>query len=176
MAKIAEKYLEVDPWAIIEEGYHPERSEVSESIFSLANEYMGVRGYFEEGYSGESLLGSYINGIYEIKDVDYNAYFKGFSTRFCFMINSIDWLKTRISIDGERLDINQSDITDFKRSLDMKKGTLVREFVWNTESGKSVKVSFLRFLSMVKSNLGCQRVSFELLNFSGKIDIDLNYS
>ena len=65
MAKIKQRYLAVHPDKIIEEGFHPERNEVSESIFSLSNEYMGVRGSFEEGISLPSLVGTYFNGIYE---------------------------------------------------------------------------------------------------------------
>lgn len=64
MAKVADRYLTVDPWAIIEEGLHADRSLVSEPIFSLGNEYIGVRGYFEEGYSGDRFLGSFFNGVY----------------------------------------------------------------------------------------------------------------
>ena len=56
MAKIADKYFKVDSWKIIEEGFNPDYGEVSESIFSLGNEYMGVRGYFEEGYNGPKLF------------------------------------------------------------------------------------------------------------------------
>ena len=41
MAKIADKYFKVDSWKIIEEGFNPDYGEVSESIFSLGNEYMG---------------------------------------------------------------------------------------------------------------------------------------
>ena len=66
MAKIADKYFKVDSWKIIEEGFNPDYGEVSESIFSLGNEYMGVRGYFEEGYNGPKLIGSYFNGIYRL--------------------------------------------------------------------------------------------------------------
>lgn len=36
MAKVADKYLKVDPWAIIEEGFDPERNRTSESIFHWA--------------------------------------------------------------------------------------------------------------------------------------------
>jgi len=171
MAKVAQKYLKVDPWKIIEEGFHPDRSRVSESIFSLANEYMGCRGYFEEGYSGDKLIGSYINGVYEEKTVVHPSYFVGFSTRFCFMVNTVDWLYTRITIDGETLDPAKSKISDFVRCLDMKAGTLTREFIWETKSGKKLKIRFLRFISMVVPNLGCQEVVLEPLNFSGKVDI-----
>ena len=64
MGKVATRYLEVDLWAIIEKDFHPEHNRVSESIFSLGNEYMGIRGYHEEGYSGDTLQGCYFNGIW----------------------------------------------------------------------------------------------------------------
>jgi maltose phosphorylase len=57
MTKEANRYLEVDPWAVIEHGFHTDRTRVSESIFSLGNEYMGVRGYFEEPYGGTPCAG-----------------------------------------------------------------------------------------------------------------------
>ena len=44
MAKTADVYFKVDPWKVIEEGFDPAYSRVSESVFSLANESMGVRG------------------------------------------------------------------------------------------------------------------------------------
>ena len=63
MAKVADKYFKADEWKVIEEGFNPDYGEVSESIFSLGNEYLGARGYFDEGYSGSKLIGSYFNGI-----------------------------------------------------------------------------------------------------------------
>lgn len=172
MAKIAEKYLLVDPWIVEEDGFHKERGRVSESIFSLANEFMGVRGYFEEGYSGDKLIGSYINGVYDEKEIIHAAYFLGMAKRFCFMINTVDWLYTRISINGEKLDLNVSDFSDFKRILNMKTGVLTREFIWNLKDGKKVKLTFTRFLSMINANVGFQKVEFLPLNFSGEVEIE----
>jgi len=40
----------IEPWHITEEEFRPERNEIAESLFSLANEYMGTRGNFEEGF------------------------------------------------------------------------------------------------------------------------------
>ena len=171
MAKVADKYLDVNPWAVIEKGFHPDHSRVSEAVFSLGNEYMGVRGYFDEGYSGDTLLGSYCNGVYAEAKVMHPNIYKGITTRMPFMVNTVDWLYTRLSCDGEALDIAQCSITDFNRTLDLKNGTLSREYVWKTKSGKSMKVSFVRFLSMVDPNLAYQRISFTPLNFSGKLDI-----
>lgn len=172
MAKIAEKYLKVDPWLIVEEGYHPDRSRVSESIFSLANELMGVRGYFDEGYSGDRLVGSYVNGVFDEKEIIHAAYFLGMAKRFCFMINTVDWLYTRIFVDGEQLDLNTCRFSDFVRTLDMKKGIMVREFVWTTAGGKKLKVLFTRMLSMNNANMGFQKVDFIPLNFDGIVEIE----
>lgn len=171
MAKIADVYYKLDPWKIIEEGFDPQRSMVSESVFSLGNEYMGVRGYFEEGSTCDSLLGSYFNGIYEYYyDVNKSAY-KGIVDHTHFMVNSVDWLYTRITVDGERLDLKTASYNGFVRILDLRDGTLAREFVWNTRSGKSLKIRFLRFLNMESTSEGFQRISFEPLNFSGDLEL-----
>lgn len=171
MGKISDRYFKVAPWEIIEEGFDPSRGRVSESVFSLGNEYMGVRGYFEEGYSGEKLVGSYFNGLFEETEIKHPARYKGFVDKSRDLTNSVDWLYIRITLDGELLDIGTSEISEFRRVLDLKKGVLIREFVWKTTSGKQLKLHFERFLSMVNHNLGCQRVIFEPLNFSGEIEI-----
>jgi maltose phosphorylase len=170
-SKTADRYLKVNTWKIIEEGFDKKRSRTSESMFSLANEFMGVRGYFEEGYSGNRLLGSYFNNLYEEMEAQHPQLFKGIVTRVCFGVNSVDWLYTRIVLDGEQLDLAKSIFSDFSRVLDMKNGTQTREFIWSTNSGKKLKVSFLRFLSMDKSNMAFQKITFKPLNFNGNIQI-----
>ncbi|MEK4293966.1 glycoside hydrolase family 65 protein [Paenibacillus sp. FSL R5-0914] len=169
MAKVADKYLKVDPWAIIEEGFDPERNRTSESIFSLGNEYMGVRGYAEEGYSGDSLQGSYFNGLNE--QLDIGNHYKGIIRSLRYMVNAVDWLYTRITVNGEQLDLAKSKISDYVRKLDLRSGTYRRELIWHLDDGKSLKVVFTRLVSMTMSHLGLQRVEFEPLNFSGSVDI-----
>jgi maltose phosphorylase len=172
MAKIATKYLEVDPWAVIEKGFHGDRSRVSEALFSLSNEYMGVRGYFEEGYSGQRLQGSYFNGIYEEESIAHPVVYVGFSQRACFLVNAVDWLYTRIDAAGERLDLNKASISDFVRRLDLRAGTLTRSFVWHTKRGR-IRLTFLRFLSMVDAHIACQRISLQSIDFSGSVRLEM---
>lgn len=169
MAKVADKYLLVDPWAIVEEGFDKQRNRVSESIFSLANEYMGVRGYPEEGYGGDHLVGSYFNGLFEQMPV--SAHYRGVIRSLRYMINAVDWLYTRIEVDGERLDLAEARISGFTRRLDMRSGTYRREFTWHLSGGRELRVVFTRLVSMVKSNLGCQRVEFTPVNFSGTVKV-----
>jgi maltose phosphorylase len=171
MAKVADRYLTTDPWRIVEDGYHPERSRVSESIFSLSNEHMGVRGYFEEGYSGSSLVGCYVNGIYEEHLIREATHYRGIPNRVCFMVNIANWLHTRIELGGEILDLNRVQHRQFRRELDLRTGELRREFIWKTKAGHELKVAFARQLSMRTKELGLQRITLFALNFSGPISV-----
>ena len=178
MPKTPIEYFRGDPWTIVEEGFDPGYQRVSESVFSVANEFMGVRGYFEEGYSGDHLLGSYFNHLYELMDIRHDQLFKGFVTQGAAMVNAVDWLYTRLWVDGEQLDLAKSAFSDFSRRLDMRTGVLSREFVWETATGKHLRVRFVRFTDMASTRLGCQRIVLEPLDFSGamtcRIGLDFN--
>ncbi len=57
-------YIIHDEWNIIEDRFRPEYNRISESVFSIGNGRMGQRANFEESYTGDSLQGSYLAGIY----------------------------------------------------------------------------------------------------------------
>ena len=171
MGHKADKYFKLDPWAIVEDGFDAAHGKVAESIFSLGNEYQGARGYFDEGYSGEKHVGTYFNGFYEALSFKHPVAYNGFVLSGADMTNSVDWLYTRLEIDGETLDLAKSKFSDFKRVLDLKTGTLCRTFVWETAGGKKVKLTFERFTSLVNTHLGAQKISFEPLNFSGEVTV-----
>jgi maltose phosphorylase len=171
MPKTPISYFRGDPWTIVEEGFDPSYQRVSESVFSLANEFMGVRGYFEEGYGGDHLLGSYFNHLYEMMDIHHDQVFKGFVTQGAAMINAVDWLYTRLWVDGEQLDLATSAYSAFSRKLDMRRGVLDREFVWQTTTGKHLKISFARFTDMQSTRVGCQRIVVQPIDFSGTVDV-----
>ena len=112
MAKTADIYFRTDPWNIIEEGFDPAYSRVSESIFSLANESTGVRGCFDEGGSVNSLRGAYVNGVYDIEELKRS--YRGIVDHTHFMIPAAEWLKTEIILDGEKLDLGCVRFRDFR--------------------------------------------------------------
>ncbi|MBQ4075146.1 MAG: family 65 glycosyl hydrolase [Clostridia bacterium] len=167
MAKAADVYFAVDPWKIIEKGFNPAYSRVSESVFSLANENMGVRGYFDEGGCQDSLRGFYVNGVYDVEHIGRS--YKGIIDKSHFMIPTAEWLGTCITVDGEKLELQQSNFSDFSRTLDMRAGTLERSFIWHTASGKDLKITFLRFLNMVNRERAYQRITLKACNFAGKV-------
>ena len=160
MGKVSSKYLEVDPYLIIEDGYHKDKHQVSESIFSLSNEYMGVRGFFDEDTITPHLVGTYFNGIIENSLEDTPSAYKGVVKRSHFTINSVNFFKCKLSVDGEILDLATSSFSNFRRVLDMRNGLLTRSFTWHVK-GNDIKVTFARLLDMVKCENACQLITLE---------------
>ena len=174
MAKVADIYFKVDPWKVAEEGFDPAYSRVSESIFSLGNESVGARGFFDEGGTVDSLRGCYTNGVYDLVHLGHS--YRGIVDKTHFMIPSADWLLTSLVLDGEALDLGKVSFRGFHRVLDLRKGTLTRSFVWETRAGKALKLTFLRFLDMVHRERAYQRIVLEPLNFSGEIEFSAGVS
>ena len=56
--------LLIDEWRIIQEDFLPEENRYFESIMSSGNGRMGLRGNHEEDYSGDTLKGTYVSGVY----------------------------------------------------------------------------------------------------------------
>ncbi len=160
MAKTGNRYLEVEPYGVKEIGFHQDKNQVSESIFSLGNEYSGVRGFFEEGVSLPSLIGTYYNGIIEYALEETPSAYKGIAKRSHFTINSPNYLKCSITVDDEKLDLAKVSFSSFERHLDFKTGLLKRSFLWKTKQGKEIKVTFERLLGMDSPHQAAQRISF----------------
>ncbi len=174
MNKKANLFIKADPYKIIEEGFHKERNQVAESIFSLGNEYMGIRGAFDEGSSNlKTLRGSYFNGIYEYAKEDTPSAYKGIVKRTHFMINSVDWVNTEIILDGEKVDLGSNDFSDFSRELDLLSGELVRTFVLNLHSKSKVKLIFKRLVDMSNCHRGYQIIEIQSLS-QKKIDVEIH--
>ncbi|TCK85562.1 family 65 glycosyl hydrolase domain-containing protein [Albibacterium bauzanense] len=165
------KYLKVDEWKIIEEGFSPELNRVSESIFSLGNGRMGHRANFEEGYSGESLQGSYLAGIYYPDKTKVGWWKNGYPEYAAKVLNAANWGTIRIQVDNELLDLNRCKVLEFKRELNMRDGYLERSFKAEFESGRQVSVQVKRFLSIVHDSVGAIRYSLTPLNFDGELSV-----
>ncbi|AIQ12133.1 glycoside hydrolase family 65 protein [Paenibacillus durus] len=165
------QYLKVDEWSIIEESFDPHTQEISESVFSLGNGYMGGRANFEEKYSGPSLQGSYVAGVYYPDKTRVGWWKNGYPEYFAKVLNSTNWIGIDIEIDETPLDLAASTVTEFRRILNMKEGTLSRSFTAALEDGKEVKVESIRFVSMTRREIGAIRYSITPLNFSGTITV-----
>lgn len=163
-------FYKKDAWQIIEEGFHPEMNRESESIFSLGNGYMGQRANFEEHYSGDSLQGSYIAGVYYPDKTRVGWWKNGYPEYFAKVLNAPNWIGIDISVNGIAIDMAISKITSFSRILNMKEGYLERYFRVTDSENKTVEISSRRFLSMAEPDLGIIRYAVKSIDFEGNLD------
>jgi maltose phosphorylase len=164
-----ERKILLDEWKIIEEGLDPTKNRESESLFSLGNGRMGHRGNFEEKYSGPSLKGNYIAGIYYPDKTRVGWWKNGYPEYFAKVLNSVNWIGIDLKINDQEIDIDHLKIISFQRVLDMKNAILTREFEVEMDQGKRVSVKSSRFVSMSDPELGLIEYEVKLLNFDGKI-------
>jgi maltose phosphorylase len=165
------KYLQVDEWKIIEEGFNAENHELSESIFSLGNGRMGQRANFEETYSGKTLQGNYVAGVYYPDKTRVGWWKNGYPEYFAKVLNAAEWAGIEIKLDDEVLDLAKCEVSSFRRELNMQKGYLERNFRAKTASGKEVEVQAIRFCSLADDECGAVKYSLTPLNFSADISL-----
>jgi maltose phosphorylase len=167
------EYLKHHEWQIIEDGFDAHYNKISESIFSIGNGRMGQRANFEEEYSGDTLQGSYVAGVYYPDKTRVGWWKNGYPEYFAKVLNAPNWISIHISIDNQKLDLAKCKVVNFVRTLDMKSGLLTRSFSAILPDGKQVKVEAKRFCSMANGEVGAIRYALIPVNFSATAAISL---
>ena len=172
--------LVTDPWRIVEADFDPARVEAAESLFALGNGVMGGRANFEERYSGPSLQGNYIGGVYYPDKTRVGWWKNGYPEYFAKVLNAAFWIGVDVGIDGEPLDLaTVAEVKSFYRETDMRRSVLTRRMTVTMCNGAEVAVEATRFLSLTRRELGVVRYAVTPLNraaaitFSPHIDADV---
>ena len=165
MKRLFEK---IDEWKIIQDKIEFEENRLAESIMSLGNGYMGMRGNYEESYSKDSHRGSYIAGVWYPDKTRVGWWKNGYPEYFGKVPNSVNYIGIKVFIDDKELDLATCEVKDFYRELDMKNGVLTRKFIANIDN-KEIEVNIVRFLSISRKELAVIKYDVKALNFDGKI-------
>jgi maltose phosphorylase len=164
-------HILANEWSIVENSFDRQNVPTSESIFSIGNGYMGQRANFEEDYSGKTLQGTYIGGIYYPDKTRVGWWKNGYPEYFAKVLNAPNWIGISIKINGKLLDLNKAEITDFYRELNMKEGWLKRSFTAELSNGNVVNIEALRFVSMQRKEIAAIQYNIKAVNFSGGLEI-----
>lgn len=150
----------------------------NESIFNVANGYIGVRGNFEEKYPEgfESIRGTYINAFYENVPISYGEKAFGFPESMQKIVNVIDAQDVDVIIDDERFSLFDGTIKSFKRYLDMQNGYYRREIWWISPKGKEIRMKITRIASFKYLELFAVNYEIDMINFNGEITIESSVS
>ncbi|VAW23545.1 Maltose phosphorylase, partial [hydrothermal vent metagenome] len=162
-------YIVPNEWSIIEEVFDTKNIKASESLFSIGNGSMGQRANFEEDYSGETLQGSYIGGVYYPDKTRVGWWKNGYPEYFAKVLNAPNWIGIHIQINDTNLDLNLCEVANFRRELNMKEGWLSRSFKATLKTGEEILVKTKRLISVELNEVGAIEYSISALNFSGEI-------
>jgi len=158
-------------WKFIEKDFYPRFLAQSETMFSLGNGYIGMRGNFEEGRPAFE-KGTFVNGFYESWPIVYGEEAYGFAKTGQTIVNVPDTKIINLYVDDEPFYLPTADLLSFERVLDMERGTLDREILWETPAGKRVSIKSRRLVSLEHRHLAA--IFYEVTLLNGKAPVVLS--
>ncbi len=144
----------IEGWHIRETDFDANALGASETLFSTANGYLGLRANLDEGTPSVE-HGTYLNGFYETRPYVYPESAYGFARDAQTMLNVTDGKVIRLKVDGEDLDITTGTLVQHERVLDLRQGYSGREVVWESPGGKRISLRTRRLVSLAHRHLAC---------------------
>lgn len=152
--------LSSSDWLVEESSFDLEQANFKETIFTVGNGYQGTRGSLEEGHKGE-LSGTYLSGVYDHHD-----------STVIDQVNVPTWLPFKVSVDGERLDVQNCEVLKHRRVLDLKTGFLHRETLFKDRNGRKTRIESLRFASFADQHICGIRLAVTPINHHAHITVE----
>lgn len=150
-----------DPWAIHEIGFGRDHLHVMETIFSLANGYLGIRGTLSEGAPAHA-HGTFLNGFHEDWPISHPESAYGLARTGQTIVSVPDASVIEVTVDGERLNVDVSDIERVERRLDFRTGLYGRRVRWRTKHGTTVDLAMERIVSFRRREIAAFRVTISV--------------
>jgi alpha,alpha-trehalose phosphorylase len=158
------------PWSLIEKSFRPEFMAQMETVFALGNGYLGMRGGPEEG--GPYVQnGTFVNGFYESWPIVYGEEAFGFARTGQTLLNVTDSKVIELFVDDEPFRLGSANVRHYIRQLNMKSGTLDRELLWETPSGKQVQIKSRRLISFQQRHVAAISYEVTVLNAAAAVVI-----
>lgn len=152
--------LPADGWLVAEDAYEPSRNLQYESLFALSNGYMGIRGSHEEGNS-PTLPYLYVNGVFDKSET--------FMKELATLPN---WLGIRLYVEKQLIGVDDCEILEYHRALDLKHAALVKRIRLRDAKGRETLIEGVRFASRAHAHRMGVRLWVTPLNYSGLIEVE----
>jgi alpha,alpha-trehalose phosphorylase len=143
----SEDTFTVEPWCLREPRLEFDDLAGAETVLTVANGSLGVRGTLEEGEPA-GMPGTYLAGVHELRTMVYTETGNGDPESTETLVNTIDGTAVRLLVEGHALDVRTGDLLHHERVLDFRAGTLTRELRWRSPGGRAVEVTSTRLVSL----------------------------
>ena len=167
--QLAERFsLDEDGWRITEDRFRPEFAPALESVFAVANGYLGVRGTPEEGAPAHE-TGLALNGFYESWPIEYPEDAYGLARTGQTIVQAPDSSVIRLYVDDEPFELSTARLLRFERTLDMRAAVLSRELEFETARGTHMLIRSRRLASLEHRHLVA--FDYEVVALDGSAEI-----
>ncbi len=147
------KTFERRQWEVTEYPFKPGQLLHSETIYTIGNGLVGVRGSFEEGYPYDSAL-TLAAGIFNQTPEQIVPE----------LVPLPNWLSLHIAINGAWFRLTDGRILGYERTLNLKEAVLRRGVLWRSPNGDTVRFAFERFASLANPHIMAVQVLIQVLN------------
>ena len=146
---IEQSTFPVEPWVLRETRLDLDLLAQSESVFTLSNGHVGLRGNLDEG-EPYAIPGTYLNSFYEERPLPYAEAGYGYPEQGQTIVDVTNGKLMRLLVDDEPFDVRYGELTSHERLLDLREGTLRRRANWTSPAGKQVAISSTRLVSFAQ--------------------------
>jgi hypothetical protein len=159
-----------DTWVLVEPSFKAATARAYEGLFTLGSGYMHIRGSLEEHLLDDPQNVAYTRTPANVTTesfrrtkLKWGTYVPGVFGRHPMlnneMINLPFFMGLAPVVVGEKLDMEASRISGYRRELLLREAVLRRTLVWHAKAGANIEVTFERFISAARPSLCAQRLT-----------------
>ena len=153
----------VDPWRLVEQRFNEALLPRTETLFTVSNGHLGLRGNHEEGRPTHE-HSTLIAGFHETWPIQHAEQAFGLAKTGQTIIDVPDAKVIKLYVDDEPLFLPTAATSTYERVLDFRTGLLERKVVWETPSGRSVEVCSRRLVSLRHRHLAAFQFDVRVLD------------
>ncbi len=131
-----------------------------ETRLTVGNGYLCTRGSLIESRRG-AWPATYVAGVFDQRDA-----------AVVELVNSPDWLATRIDVAGRIVDVDSCTVLSHIQTLDLRGGILYRSTEFEDPVGRRTRLATIRFASIDNLHLVAARLQITPLNHNSPITIE----
>jgi len=168
--------VDADPrWLLVADGWAAKREPAIEGAFALVNGYLGTRAAVEEG-GGAWAPATFLAGLFdaateEAEQAAATPDRRVIAAPTAELVVAPDWSKLRVVIDGLALTMGGAEVLDHRRTLDLRRGALLRE--WRLRAGgRTTRLRSLRFASLDDRHVLGQAFEVTAEDWSGELTVE----
>ena len=168
---LRERFAPSDGWQLTEDRFEPSHLAAHESLFAVANGYLGVRGTPDEGAPAHE-TGVALNGFHETWPIVYPEDAYGLARTGQTIVQAPDSSVIRLFVDGEPFELTDARSLRFERTLDMRSGVVSREVEFESARGTRIRLRSRRLASLEDRHLAA--FDYELTALDGPAEVMLS--